>query len=294
VTLRAVARGRATVTATTRDGGHAASCKITVTQLVKSVKVDGAVPLLSGKTLKLKATVKPDDANNRALSWSTSKKSVATVDSKGKVTATAKGRHGSAKVTITATARDRSKKAGKATFKVYTPQDVQARLNALGYRYKGNNVLKIRGALGKEDAFVLKELQRQGMRQQKLGLSVSGRADAATLAALFSEKPPKPPVYATAVKLNKHTVMLLPGAEDKGLKAAVYPRSATYKTVVWRPSDTKVLTVDAKGDVKAVGKGSARITAWASDQMGAKASCSYTLIRHKAHKKACKVILSLD
>ena len=59
--------------------------------------------LTEGETLVLTATVTPDDAADKSISWSSSNPSVATVDNTGKVTAIAKGT-----ATITAMAKDGS------------------------------------------------------------------------------------------------------------------------------------------------------------------------------------------
>ena len=64
----------------------------------KSVKLNKSVYTLSkGKTFKLKATVSPKNAKNKKLVFSSSKKSVATVSSKGLVKAKKKG---TAKITV--------------------------------------------------------------------------------------------------------------------------------------------------------------------------------------------------
>ncbi len=56
-----------------------------------------------GKTVQLTATVKPDDAENKKLKWTSDNESVATVDSNGLVTAVGEG-----KATITASSTDGS------------------------------------------------------------------------------------------------------------------------------------------------------------------------------------------
>ena len=111
--VKAIKKGTATITATARDGsGKKATCKVTVKQPVTSLTLDKTdLKLKIGKKSTLKATVKPANANNKDVKWTTSNKSVATVTSDGKV----KGiKYGTA--TITATARDGSGK--KATCKV--------------------------------------------------------------------------------------------------------------------------------------------------------------------------------
>ena len=72
-----------------------------------------------GKTLQLKATVTPDNATNKAVTWTSSNTKIATVSSTGKVTAKAAGT-----VTITCTAKDGSGK--KATCKITVYNNTQA------------------------------------------------------------------------------------------------------------------------------------------------------------------------
>jgi uncharacterized protein YjdB len=80
----------------------------------KSVSLNKKTASLTvGKTVNLVATVKPSNAKNKEVVWSSSDKKVAKVDSKGKVTAVAKGT-----ATITAKTKDGSFKAAcKVTVK---------------------------------------------------------------------------------------------------------------------------------------------------------------------------------
>ena len=61
------------------------------------------LPLKKGESETLVATVNPDNATNKTVTWSSDKSSVATVDSNGKVTA-----KGGGEATITAKAGDQS------------------------------------------------------------------------------------------------------------------------------------------------------------------------------------------
>ena len=69
------------------------------TTSVNKVSLDKTeLALTVGDTQTLIATITPDDANNKNVSWSSDKPSVATVDENGKVTAVAEG---TAKITVT-------------------------------------------------------------------------------------------------------------------------------------------------------------------------------------------------
>ncbi len=65
--------------------------------------------------------------------------------------------------------------------------------------------------------------------------------------------------------------------ESKQLTATVKPANATYRKVTWSSSNGSVATVDGNGVVTGVGKGSAKITATATDGSGVTASCTVTV-----------------
>ncbi len=100
-------KGKVTITATAVDGsGMKATCEINVANLVKEISISGENTVEAGKKTALKATVLPENADNRKLDWTTSDKSIATVDAKGVVTA--KKVSEAKTVTITAAAKDGS------------------------------------------------------------------------------------------------------------------------------------------------------------------------------------------
>ena len=95
-----VSKGTATITVTTTSGGKTATCKVTVNVPVESVDFDddNLNTVDAGKSITLKATVTPDTATVKTLTWTSSDKSIATVSSKGVVKGIKAG-----EVTITAT-----------------------------------------------------------------------------------------------------------------------------------------------------------------------------------------------
>ena len=82
---------------------------------VTSVKIEGTDKIQVGTAMKLTVTVKPDNAEKKTVKWSSSDKTIASVDKTGKVTAHKKGI-----VTITATAEDGSKKKDDHKIEVVT------------------------------------------------------------------------------------------------------------------------------------------------------------------------------
>lgn len=87
-TVVAIAEGTSTITATA--GGKIGSCVVTVSKGVvdvSSITLDKtSASLKVGETVSLTVTVKPDDATDKTVTWSTSDESLATVDN-GVVTA---------------------------------------------------------------------------------------------------------------------------------------------------------------------------------------------------------------
>ncbi|MCL2041998.1 MAG: Ig-like domain-containing protein, partial [Bacteroidales bacterium] len=91
--------GATNITVTTLDGGFVAECYIKVIQPVISITLNkNATTLAVGAEEILKATVLPENASVKTVSWESSNTAIATVDATGKVTAGAIGT-----ATITAT-----------------------------------------------------------------------------------------------------------------------------------------------------------------------------------------------
>lgn len=84
--VTAVKNGSATITA--KAGEKSAECKVTVCIPVTSIELDNTeLGLKVGKTTTLIATVKPDNATDKTIVWSSSDSEIATVDETGMVTA---------------------------------------------------------------------------------------------------------------------------------------------------------------------------------------------------------------
>lgn len=83
-----------------RVGNKNYTCKVTVNPIFanKIILSHTDIKLYKGETIDIYATVLPSDTANRTITWKSSNNSVATIDSKGKITASGIG-----KATITAT-----------------------------------------------------------------------------------------------------------------------------------------------------------------------------------------------
>ncbi|MBR5264687.1 MAG: Ig-like domain-containing protein, partial [Clostridia bacterium] len=104
--LTAVAPGEVVVKAAAKDGsGVSATYTVTVEPvMVTSITISGGTTVVQGKTITLSATVKPDNATNKDVTWSIESGSqYASISASGVLTAKAAG-----KVTVKATAKDGS------------------------------------------------------------------------------------------------------------------------------------------------------------------------------------------
>ena len=84
----------------------------------------------------------------------------------------------------------------------------------------------------------------------------------------------KKAIAVSEVKLDKTELILFEG-EEETLTASVLPEDATDKTITWTSSDKSIASIES-GKVKAVGKGTAKITASAG---GKSASCNIEVLR---------------
>lgn len=127
----ALAAGNVTVTATAKDGsGISGRINIQVENqpkpknLVAKIVVTADKGTLNiGETASLIATVTPNNADNKSVTWSVSDPSVADIDANGKLTAKKAG-----KVTVTATAKDGSGVKGTMEITSAVPKDYVTQL----------------------------------------------------------------------------------------------------------------------------------------------------------------------
>ena len=87
-TVTGVKRGSARITATAKDGSNVrASLNIQVNQAPERISLDRShISVAAGKTVALKASILPTDANDKNVTWTSTNTAVATVNNQGRVT----------------------------------------------------------------------------------------------------------------------------------------------------------------------------------------------------------------
>ena len=218
-----------------------------------------------GNSETLTATVAPENAANKALTWASSDEDVATVAPDGTVTAVKAGA-----ATITATAADGSGKS--AVCKVTVTGDTTP--PAHEHRY---------GDWSKDGTNHWHECTDADCPEQSE--SIKDKAahiyddDADTTCNICGYVRTVTPeiVPVSQITLNKAETSISVGNSET-LTATVAPENAANKALTWASSDEDVATVAPDGTVTAVKAGAATITATAADGSGKSATCTVTVI----------------
>ena len=272
-TVTAIKEGTATITA--KAGDKTATCSVTISKTVVAVTSvtlnKSSLTLTEGGSETLVATVKPDDATDKTVTWTSSKTSVATVDSNGKVTAVAEGT-----ATITAKAGDKSATCSVTVNKA-TVAVTSVTLNKSSLTLTEGGLETLVATVKPDDAtdktVTWSSTNTTVATVSSVGVITAKSAGSATITvttndggyeATCSVSVNKAAVAVTSVSLNKTSLSMTEG-DSETLVATVKPDNATDKTVTWTSSKTSVATVDSNGKVTAVAEGTAIITASAGD-----------------------------
>ena len=292
--VTAVAPGKAAITVTTEDGAKTAKCEVTVNKRiypVESVSLDKtSLELTEGDKATLTATVLPENASNKNVSWASSDEKVATVSAAGEVTAVAPG-----KAAITVTTEDGAKTTKcevTVSKRIYPVESVSLDKTSLELT-EGDKATLTATVL--PDNATNKNVSWASSDEKVATVSTTGEVTAIapgkatiTVATEDGNKTAKCEVTVNkkiypveSVSLDKTSLELTEG--DKAtLTATVLPENASNKNVAWSSSDEKVATVSASGEVTAVAPGKAAITVTTED--GAKtAKCEVTVKAKTIH-----------
>ena len=218
-----------------------------------------------GNSETLTATVAPENAANKALTWASSAEDVATVAPDGTVTAVKAGA-----ATITATAADGSGKS--AVCKVTVTGDTTP--PAHEHRY---------GDWSKDGTNHWHECTDTACPNQSESIKdkaahvYTDDADTTCNVCGYVRTVTPEIVPVSQITLNKAETSISVGNSET-LTATVAPENATIKALTWASSDEDVATVAPDGTVTAVKAGAATITATAADGSGKSAVCKVTVI----------------
>ena len=280
-----IGEGTCTVTATSNaDNSVKAVCNVSVvasTVAVESVSLPATQDVYFGKTATLTATVTPDDATNKAVSWESSDAETVSVDANGVVTG---NKIGSA--TITVTTEDGGKTATcvvTVSHKHIESIDISQSTLALTLASAATQLTATYSPDDATDTELTWTVDKPEIAtvsstgvvtpvaEGTAIVTVANGSVSATCTVTVSA------VEITAVTLDLSTLTFTMGDATQTLTATVEPENATVKTVTWSSDNPSVATV-TNGVVSPVGVGECTITATA----GAKTATCVVTVNPKA------------
>ena len=285
-TVHGLRPGTATVTATAE--GKSGTCAVTVKAKavnVTEVTLDRTeLTLTEGETGTLTATVKPDNADNRKVTWSSDKTDVATVDGDGRVTAVKAG-----VATVTVTTEDGGKTAScKVTVKAKAVNVTEVTLDkteltltegeteTLTATVRPDNAdnRKVTWISDKTDVATVDGAGKvTAVKAGEAVVTVTTEDGGKTATCKVTVKAKAVPV--TGVEVNPWAVTLSVRGTSK-LSYTIRPADATNQNVKWESESPSVATVDSEGNVQGVAAGTAKICVTTEDG-GFKSYCTVTV-----------------
>ena len=283
--LHACKAGKAVITAASVYNPEVtASCEVTVLQPVDYLYLDTETLLFDkiGETYQLTATVMPENASNKSVTWASSDEAVCTVSQSGLVTSV-----GSGTATISATTVDGGKIATCEVTVINTISVQTISLNAETLQLAAGESKKLEATVLPEDAtdksVVWTSSDMSIVSVSGEGVVTANRAGKAVITVASVSNPDVTATckvtvlpHATSVTLNKANLSLYGIGSTYQLEANVMPFDAYDKSVTWASSDESVCTVSQSGLVTSIGVGKATITVTTVDG-GLTATCKVTV-----------------
>ena len=243
--VKGLKAGTAVITATTVNG-KTAECTLTVHQSAESITLDVTkAEIETGATLQLTATVGPEDAEDKSVSWTSSDDNVATVSGDGLVTALSGG-----VVEITATTVNGLKAVSEITV-IQLPLAVSINPEEVEIILGGSVTLTAQvGPANTADKTVTWTTSDESVAAVASDGTVTaaglGQAivTATTVNGLTAEcRVTVTGILVESIELDRTAVEAAEG-EQFQITATVYPEDATDKTLSWMSSNVGVATVD--------------------------------------------------
>ena len=255
---------------------------------VKGVSLKPAkLTLETGVVRKLTATVSPSTAENKAVKWTSSDPSVASVDQRGRITTLAAG-----KTTITVKTKEGGFKAKcKLTVvdKFVHPESIS--LNKTAVTLEKGKTVKLKATItpsdvsdktvkwASSDNFVA-SVDSNGLvtalTPGKATVTVTTKDGGLVAACKITVQSPPDPVRVSGVSIGPSQLVIRVG-ESQALKASFKPANATNKNVTWSSLNTKIAVVDENGVVTGVKNGTTFIKVKTED--GSKTATARIIVR---------------
>jgi uncharacterized protein YjdB len=241
-----------------------------------------SVTLNKNEQFSLSATILPEDADDKSISWTSEDPSIAQVDENGTVTALKEGQTEIVVTSVATGIQDRC--------------TIIVRKNVTGVSLNEEQIIfsnladtkQLTATLAPEDA-TEKAVTWTSSNEQVCTVSATGLVTATGIGStivtvktvdggLTANCVVKVLQHVDGLTLNKTNLSLNVGKSEK-LEATITPNNADNKKVIWSSSDDNVATVDVEGNVTAVKAGQVTITATSDDNSDVKTTCAITVIQ---------------
>ncbi|MCM1307847.1 MAG: Ig-like domain-containing protein [Butyrivibrio sp.] len=269
--LKAVGSGSATVIVQTEDGGYIDMTNVTVLQPVSSITLSQTeMSVKKGTVFWLNATVSPDTADNKKVTWSSSDTSLATVDADGKVTTLAVGT-----VTISCVSEDN----GTVAYCVVEITEPVTGLTLNAYYQEmvaGTKFVVLPTVLpidapNKDVTFISSDPEVATVDENGVVTALVGGTCEIIVTTVESNLKATCTIsvkeYVESIEISGNPERLNVG-DSVTLVATVGTDTASNKTVLWTSSNPNIATVDQNGKVTGHSPGNVVITATAADGGG--------------------------
>ena len=278
--VTAVSEGMTTIAATSVDGDISATCTVTVKPkviAVESVSLDkSSLTITEGREASLTVTVKPENATNRNVTWTSSDENIASVEA-GIITALKAG-----SATISAVSED----GGKTAECKVTVSAIGLTLDRTSLDLCTGEKFRLSASFTPDDA-PTRNLTWSSSDDAVVSVSQDGEVTAVaegtatvTVATedgeLMAECKVIVRIPVQSVSLDK-TTLQLPIGEKYLFTATIVPENATNSKMTWTSSDDEVVTVTDEGEITAIKAGAATITVTTEDG-GKTAECAVEAI----------------
>ena len=275
-TVTGLKHGNGRIIATSADGSNVrANSSVKVVQNPESIKLSSEeITIAVGRTGSCKATVQPNDADNKKVVWSSSDESVATVNKTGQIKGISIG-----DCTITCTSEALNSVSASATVHIVQPVTRITFSGKLAQVYIGetaqlqwtvepdnatNKTLAFksgRDAIATVDAAGIVT----GVSAGKTAVTATS-TDGSNRKATISVQAGK---HVTDIHMYRRHAYIDPGQTAK-TKAVIEPKDALNRNIIWSSSDPGVVTVapnkqELHVDLTGMGYGDAVVTGTTED-----------------------------
>lgn len=274
-----VKTGTVTIVASSKDNpAVVAYCNINILVPVVSVALDTTMKTMyMGETAKLTYTILPANSSNSTVTWTTTNQQVVTVDTTGKVTAKGVG---------TAVIILRTADGGYASYCTITVKLVATtvKFDVTTLTLKTGDYRQIKTTLtpnGSTD----NDLIWQSSDTKIATVDTDGKVVAKSAGTcIIMARTEAGGVATCTVTVTQGVTGLVLNYSDKTiykgakvtLEASITPSTATKLEVTWKSSNSKVATIDSKGEVTGIAGGVTVITCTTTDG-GYTATCVVTV-----------------